>query len=580
MNKKVLPIQENNRHKVVLLLVAVGFSLLALRAVYLHTINQAFLQKQGDARMLRVESIPAHRGILRDRNGIPLAVSTPVVSIWVNPKEVLAEHTSVFDLAKALSLNSVWLREKINNNKNKEFVFIKRHLSPDAADKILKANFAGVYGTPEYRRFYPEGEVTSHLLGFTNLDDKGSEGLELAFDDKLKGVPGAKRVLRDLKGAKVKDVALIRPPQPGQDIYLSFDTRIQYLAYRELADAVLKNNAVAGMAVALSVDTGEVLAMVNMPAYNPNNKTDLQPDHMRNRAVTDTFEPGSTMKPFTVAAGLLVGKYTTESKFNTNPGSLQVRDKKITDHENLGVIDLGTIITKSSNVGAAKIALSLERTQLPAFFTQMGFGQSTQSKFPGESSGRMHPPSQWNPVEIATMSYGYGITVTALQLAHAYATLASGGVDRPVSFVKVDGDVVGKRVLDAKIAQALMPMMESVVTEDGTALRAAVPGYRVAGKTGTAHKASKGGYSDQYMSTFVGLAPASHPKIVLVVVIDSPSNGQYYGGVISAPVFSRIMSETLRLMNVEPDKSTEHLASQNPEPIKTATKIKKVGGDV
>lgn len=556
----------SGRHLFVAVIMAGLFGSMALRAVYLNVVDREFLRKQGDARMVRIEPIAAHRGMLRDRNGLPLAVSTPVMSIWVNPKEARQAKLDVKQLAAALDLNPVWLRQRLQKNAQREFLYIKRHLSPQSAQLVLDREFPGVYGISEYRRFYPEGEVTSHLLGFTNLDDKGQEGLELELNDKLQGVPGERRILRDLYGSKVKDVALLKPARPGQDVYLSFDARTQYLAYRELAQAVEKNGARAGTAVALDVDTGEVLAMVNQPAFNPNNRSNLRPEELRNRAVTDMFEPGSTMKPFTVAAGLESGKYSVHSRFNTAPGTLRVYDKLIRDHENYGVIDLGTIITKSSNVGAAQIALALPRETLPTFFSRIGFGKSTGSGFPGESAGRLQPPERWRPVEIATMSYGYGLTVTALQLARAYAMVAAGGIERPVSFLKVEGPVKGERVLSESIARALIPMMESVVTTDGTAIKAAVPGYRVAGKTGTAHKAQNGAYAaDQYMSTFAGMAPASHPRVVLVVVMDSPE-GQYYGGLVSAPVFSRIMAETLRLMNVAPDKSAEHLARQGEHP--------------
>lgn len=554
------------RHRLLGVLLFGVFGSMAARATYLHVIDREFLRKQGDARMLRLEPIAAHRGILRDRNGLPLAVSTPVVSLWLNPREALEGALDINALAKTLSLNAGDLRARLKKNQQREFIYIKRHLAPEAAALVLAQEFPGLYGMTEYRRFYPEGEVTSHILGFTNLDDQGQEGLELELNEKLRGVPGARRVLRDLKGAKVKDVALVRPARPGQDVYLSFDSRTQYLAYRELAQAVEQHGARAGTAVALDVETGEVLAMVNQPSFNPNNRTSLKLDELRNRAVTDMFEPGSTMKPFTIAAGLESGKYTTHSLFNTAPGTLQVYNKLIRDHENYGVIDLGTIITKSSNVGAAQIALSLPSDTLPHIFSRFGFGKATGSGFPGESAGILQPPERWRPVEIATMSYGYGVTVTALQLARAYATIASGGVERPVSFLKVDGPVKGERVLAANITDKIIPMMESVVTSDGTALLAAVPGYRIAGKTGTAHKAMNGGYAtDQYMSLFIGMAPASKPKVVMVVVIDSP-RGQYYGGLVSAPVFSRIMAETLRLMNVEPDKSAEHLARQGDLP--------------
>lgn len=555
------------RHRLLGAVVLLAFAGMAARAAYLHVVDQEFLRKQGDARMLRVETIPAHRGILRDRNGLPLAVSTPVVSIWVNPREALERGLDPVPLAAALDLEPGAVRARIEANRGRGFLYVKRHLSPEAADAVLAQELPGVYGLTEYRRFYPEGEVAAHIIGFTNLDDAGQEGLELAFEEKLRGVPGAKRVLRDLKGRKLKDVALLRPARPGQDIHLSFDARTQYLAYRELATAIETHGARAGTAVALDVHTGEVLAMVNQPSYNPNNRSRLKPEELRNRAVTDMFEPGSTIKPFTVAAGLESGKYTPSSRFDTNPGTYRVYDKLVRDHHNYGVIDLATIITKSSNVGTAQIVLSLPPETFPTFLARLGFGKTTGSGFPGESAGRLQPPARWRPVELATMSYGYGLTTTALQLAQAYATIASGGIARPVSFTKVETPVPGERVLDAEIARRLIPMMESVVTSDGTALRAAVPGYRIAGKTGTAHKAQGGGYAtDQYMSTFVGLAPASDPRVVLAVVIDSPSNGQYYGGLVAAPVFSRIMAETLRMMNIEPDRSAEHLARQGQLP--------------
>lgn len=552
--------------------VALGLMLFAClvmvgRAAYLHVVDRDFLRKQGDARALRTEVIAAHRGIIRDRNGLPLAVSTPVVSLWVNPKQFLANGGSVQQLAQLAEVDAGVLRQRISAAAKREFLFVKRHLSPDAAEAVLARNVPGVYGMTEYRRFYPEGEVLAHIIGFTDLDDHGKEGIELAYDDWLSGQPGIRRMVKDLKGNKIKDVAMIKPARPGNDLFLSIDSRAQYMAYRELAQQVSSQGAKAGTVVALDVETGEVLAMVNVPAYNPNNRQKLQPSSMRNRAVTDMFEPGSTMKPLTVAAALASGKYTTRSLFNTNPGTYRVYNKLIRDHENYGVIDLGTIITKSSNVGTAQIALSLPPETLPTMFARFGLGVRTASGFPGESPGRLPARSQWRPVELATMSYGYGVTTTALQLVHAYSILANGGMSYPVSFTKVNGSVSGSRVIEEKITRQILPMMESVVTTEGTALKAAVPGYRVAGKTGTAHKAVAGGYSeDDYMSLFVGVAPASNPKIAMAVVIDNPTNGLYYGGLVAAPVFSRVMGEMLRLMNIEPDHSTEHLAEQGQIP--------------
>lgn len=551
------------RHRMVLLGLAVLFGGIALRAGYLTVIDNDFLRAQGDARMMRTEPIMAMRGVIRDRNQAPLAVSTPVATLWLNPRQALAADLDISALARALKQSPSALRAKIKRHRDKRFIYLDRHLSPNAADEVLALDFPGVYAMTEYKRFYPEAEATAHMLGFTGLDDHGREGLELAFDSQLAGVEGSKRVMKDLKGHRVQDVALLKPARPGRDITLSFDSRVQYSAYRELARGVAEHNAKAGVLVSLDVETGEVLAMASVPSYNPNNRSQLDMDAVRNRAVTDMFEPGSTLKPFTLVAALESGKFTINSRFDTSPGTYKVLNKTVRDHEDFGVIDMQTVLTKSSNVATSQIAMALPRSTLPLLHQHLGFGQSTGSGFPGESAGLMQPSDRWNPVELATMSYGYGVTVTALQLAQAYATIASGGLQRPVSFTKVDGPVAGRRVIPEAIANSLIPMMETVVTQEGTALRAAVPGYRVAGKTGTAHKASQGGYArDQYMSLFVGMAPASHPKIVTAVIIDTPRKGGYYGGLAAAPVFSRTMADTLRLMNVEPDRSAERLADQ------------------
>lgn len=552
------------RHLLVFGIFGMLFGGLAVRAAYLTVVDSDFLRRQGDARMLRTEPVMAMRGMIRDRNGTPLAVSTPVTSIWINPRQALAAGTDLSAVARGLGLNPAEFIARVQHNARKSFLYVRRHLSPTVAESFLKNDFPGVFGLTEYRRFYPEAEVTAHLVGFTDLDDHGKEGLELAMDQDLAGEQGIKRVVKDLKGHRVQDVALVKAARPGRDVDLSFDTRVQYAAYRELARGVAEHGADAGVLVSLDVETGEVLAMANVPSYNPNDRTHLTPNALRNRAVTDMFEPGSTMKPFTLAAALESGKFSVASHFNTNPGTYKVLNKLIRDHENYGVIDMPTILTKSSNVASAQIAMSLPRDTLPHMHERLGFGHSTGSGFPGESAGRLQPPSRWNPVEVATMSYGYGITVTALQLARGYAAIASGGIERPVSFIKVNGPVEGKRVLPEKIANSLIPMMETVVTSEGTALRADVPGYRIAGKTGTAHKAQGGGYAaDQYMSLFVGMAPASHPRVVTAVVIDNPRVGGYYGGLAAAPVFSRTMSDTLRLMNVSPDRSSERLAEQH-----------------
>lgn len=557
-------LQFRHRHYFVIGVLFFLFAGLVARAVYLTVVDSDFLRKQGDARSLRTEPVMAMRGMILDRNGAPLAVSTPVVSIWINPRQALAEKSPIAQLERALALPAGSLVARVNRNARKGFMYAKRHLSPSAAALILAKDMPGVYGMTEYRRFYPEADVTAHMIGFTDLDDQGKEGLEMSLNHLLAGQAGAKRVVKDLKGHRVQDVALLKAANPGKDVTLSFDTRVQYAAYRELARGVAEHEASAGALVSLDVETGEVLAMANVPSYNPNNRKKLTVNALRNRAVTDQFEPGSTLKPFTVAAALESGKYNTHSHFNTHPGTYRVLNKTIRDHDNYGVIDMTTLLTKSSNVATAQIAMALPRDTLPLLHRRLGFGRNTGSGFPGESAGSIQPQSRWNPVEVATMSYGYGVTVTALQLAQAYAVIASGGIQRPISFTRVSGAVPGKRVLDEKIARALIPMMETVVTQEGTALRAAVPGYRIAGKTGTAHKAQAGGYaSDAYMSLFVGLAPASSPRVVTAVIIDNPRKGGYYGGLAAAPVFSRMMSDTLRLMNIEPDRSAERLAEQH-----------------
>jgi len=560
------------RHLLLQVVLALIFLGISARAFYLHIIDRDFLRRQGDARMVRTEVIPAHRGMIMDRNGVPLAVSTPVTSIWINPKEVYELAHPKFDkdakkpkqpvflpyddIASAIGLDPIELRRKVESNPKKEFVYLKRHLAPDVAKVILDRDFPAVYGLNEYRRYYPHGEVTAHVIGFTDLDDHGKEGMELALDKKLMGVKGSQQVLRDRKGHKVKDIALIQPAKAGEDVYLSFDSRIQYIAHRELTRAVQESEAKAGYLVALDVKTGEVLAMVNQPTFNPNNRLQVNPQQLRNRAVIDMFEPGSTMKVLTVAAGLESGKFTPDSKFNTNPGSMMVLNHLVRDHENYGVIDLGTIITKSSNVGATQIALALPPEGLPMFFKRFGFGKLTGSGFPGESRGLMQPPSEWKPVQLSTMSYGNGIAVTVLQLIHAYAAIANHGVQMPISFTRVNQMPEGTRLISEHIAAQGFPMMEAVVSADGTASKAASPGDRGGGKTGTAHKPEKGRYSEnKYMALFAGFAPMSDPKIAMVVVLDEPStrNNGYYGGAVSAPVFSRVMSEALRIMNVQAD---------------------------
>jgi cell division protein FtsI (penicillin-binding protein 3) len=437
---------------------------------------------------------------------------------------------------------------------SRDFIYLKRHADPDLVKAVKSLGIRGVSTQREYKRYYPAAEVTSHFIGFTNIDDKGQEGLELAYDDWLSGKPGKKRVLKDRLNRIVKNIESIESSQPGKELTLSIDRRVQYLAYRELAAAVKYHQAKGGSLVMLDIKTGEIMAMVGHPSYNPNNRRGLKSQFFRNRAVTDVFEPGSTMKPFTVAAGLESGIYTPHTAINTSPGYFKVGDHTIRDMRNYGNIDVSTVITKSSNVGASKIALSLEPEQYWDTLSRFGFGQPVGSGFPGESAGILSPYNTWSDVEMATLSFGYGLSVTPLQLAHAYSVLATGGVMLPVSFLKVSGSVSGKRVIPENTARQIRKMMETVVSEEGTGKRAAVRGYRVIGKTGTVYKYIRGGYSDdRYLSVFAGIAPASEPRFAMVVLIDEPGGDHHYGGVVAAPVFSRVMEGTFRILNIPPD---------------------------
>jgi len=548
------------RSTVILGLVLIGAAALVARAVELQLLDHGFLAKQGDDRSMRVVKIAAHRGAITDRNGEPLAVSTPVDSVWVNPQELNDNIDQLPRLAKALKQDQQWLARRITSNLDREFLYLVRHMPPEQAAHIKALGIPGVYLLREYRRYYPAGEVSGHVVGFTTIDDKGQEGLELGFDQLLNGEDGAKRVIQDLYGHYVENVESIRSPRPGRDLVTSIDLRIQYLAYRELKSAMQEYRAHAGSVIVVDVDTGEVLAMVNQPAYNPNDREQLKAGLYRNRAATDIFEPGSSIKPFIMAAALASGQYRPDSVVDTSPGFLKVGSKVFEDEHNLGAIDLATILAKSSNVGTAKVALSLQPGQIWNTLTGLGLGQVTGSGYPGESAGMLSQFPHWRPIGIATMSHGYGLSVTPLQLAHAYATLGAGGIKRPITFERVSGPVPGERVLDPKVAHELVQLMEQVVEKGGTATRASLIGYRVSGKTGTAFKSIAGGYStDRIMAVFAGLVPASHPKLATVVVIDEPSRELQQGsplaqgGTVAAPVFASVMSGALRLMDVPPD---------------------------
>jgi cell division protein FtsI (penicillin-binding protein 3) len=528
---------------------------LVWRAVNLQLVDHGFLAKEGDARFSRVLEIAAHRGTITDRHGEPLAVSTPVDSIWANPSELALATDQIPRLAQALKLDRQELTRRITSNLDRQFLYLARHLQPADAEQIKALGIPGVYTSREYRRYYPAGEVTGHLLGFTNVDDSGQEGLELAFEHWLAGEDGAKRVIQDRYGRIVQNVESIRPARPGRDLVLSVDLRIQYLAYRELKAAIRDQRASAGSVVVLDVDSGEVLAMVNQPAYNPNDREQIEASAYRNRAVTDIFEPGSSIKPFFVAAGIASGKYDSHSIIDTSPGFIKVGVKIFEDEHPLGAVNIATVLAKSSNVGMAHIALSLPPQEIWTTLNHLGFGEVTTSGYPGESAGLLPNYSQWRPIGIATMSHGYGLSVTPLQLAHAYATVGSFGIARPVSFLRVDGPAQGERALETPVCRELVGMLESVVAAEGTGKLAAIPGYRVAGKTGTAYKATAGGYStDRYMAVFGGVAPATAPRLAAIVVIDEPTAGKHMGGEVAAPVFSRIVGGALRLLAVAPDE--------------------------
>ena len=548
------------RSAVVLGLVVLGAIGLAARAVELQLLDHGFLAKQGDDRSMRVVKIAAHRGAITDRNGEPLAISTPVDSIWANPQELNDNIDQLPKLARALKEDQQTLARRITSNLDREFLYLVRHMPPDQAARIKALGIPGVYTLREYQRYYPAGEVAGHVVGFTTIDDRGQEGLELGFDQLLNGADGAKRVIQDSLGRYVENVESIRAPRPGRDLVTSIDMRIQYLAYRELKSAMQVYRAHAGSVIVLDVDTGEVLAMVNQPTYNPNDREQFRWDLYRNRAATDIFEPGSSIKPFIMAAALASGQYHPDSVVDTSPGFLKVGNKVEEDEHNLGVIDLATILAKSSNVGTAKIALSLQPEQIWRTLTALGLGQVTGSNYPYESAGILSNYAHWRPVGIATLSHGYGLSVTPLQLAHAYATIGAGGVRRPISFERVSGPVQGEQIMDPKVAHELVQLMEQVVEKGGTGAPAALIGYQVSGKTGTAFKSIAGGYStDRIMAVFAGLVPASHPKLATVVVIDEPSRDVQQvgllaqGGTVAAPVFSSVMSGTLRLMDIAPD---------------------------
>jgi cell division protein FtsI (penicillin-binding protein 3) len=553
--KNFSPEQFRWRSRFVLGVLALIAVTLVARAVDLQLLDDGFLESQGDARSTRVVKLSATRGSIYDRNGEPLAASTPVDDVGASPRDVMRAADQFSRLADALNRNEKSLTQYITSNLDREFIYLARHMSPSDAAQVAALKIPGVYLLREYQRFYPAGEVTGHVLGFTKrYDDIGQEGLELAYDHLLGAQAGAKRVIQDRYGQTVEDIESIRAPQPGGDLVTSIDSNIQYLAYRELKAAVQEHQAKSGSVVVLDIDSGEVLAMVNQPSYNPNDRDQVTPLRYKNRAATDIFEPGSSIKPFIAAAGIASGRYHGSTIIDTSPGSVRVGAKIIPDKHNLGPISLTTVLAQSSNVGMTKMALTLPPESMWKMLVAFGFGQRTTSDYPGESAGLLNNYEQWGRIGQATISYGYGLSVTPLQLARAYAILGAGGISRPVTLRRIDHVVPGQRVLDERIAHELLRMMESVVSEAGTGSRAALAGYRIAGKTGTAWTAASGGYdTERRKATFGGVVPASRPRLAAVVVIDEPSGKLYYGGEVAAPVFANVMAGALRLLGVPPD---------------------------
>ncbi len=563
------------RFRIVLALLALLVGVIAWRIVDLQVMDQGFLKGQGDARSVRHIPIPAHRGLITDRNGEPLAVSTPVTTLWGNPKELQAARARWPELAKALGQDAAVLSERLQSQASREFMYLVRGLTPEQGQEILDLKIPGVYAQEEFRRFYPAGEVAAHVVGFTDIDDRGREGMELAYDEWLAGVPGKRQVLKDRRGRLIKDVQVTKNAKPGKAMALSIDLRLQYLAHSELRNVVHEYGAKAASLVMVDVKTGEILAMANQPTYNPNNRRNLQPAAMRNRAMIDVFEPGSTVKPFSIAAALATGKYQPDSVVNTLPGWMRIGRYTIRDVSRGGMLSLTGILMKSSNVGISKIALDIGAEPVYAAMQQAGFGQDTGLGFPGERVGNLPNHRKWRDAETASLAYGYGLSVTAVQLAHAYAVLGNQGTNVPLSLLRLDRAQDGVQVIDKQISGTVLQMLRAVVEEEGGGgARAKVPGYHVGGKSGTAKKISgTGGYTkDAYRSFFAGVAPLSNPRIAAVVVVDEPSKGQYYGGLVAAPVFGKVMARALRLMNVAPDNLPP------PAELQTAEAAKGKGG--
>jgi len=547
------------RARVVLALLVAAFAVLAARSIYLQAMKTSFLQEKGDARYSRVIEMPATRGRILDRNGDALAVSTPVKSIWAIPADAPATRAERRKLAALLGVSLRELERKLGET-SRDFVYLKRQVSPETADAVERLAMTGIHQHVEFRRYYPAGEVTAHLLGFTGVDDAGQEGVELAYQASLGGLPGSRRVIKDRLGRIVEDVESIRAAQAGRDLALSIDSKIQSLAFTALKGAVEQHRAKAGALVVLDVHSGEVLALANAPSYNPNNRARLTGTQLRNRVITDLFEPGSTLKPFTVALAIESGKVTPRTLIPTAAGRLSLANYTIRDVHPAAAMSVSQVLQKSSNVGAAKLALALPREAMWDLFRRVGFGAVPELGFPGAAAGRLRHYRTWRPIEQATMAYGHGISVSLMQLARAYTVFARDGELVPVTLVKTGAPAAAEKVLSAEAARAVRSMLELAVQPGGTGPRARIMGWRVAGKTGTAHKQENGAYAaDRYLASFVGFAPASAPRLVVAVMIDEPSAGEHYGGMVAAPVFAQVMQGALRLLGVPHDAPLEPL---------------------
>ena len=542
------------RSRLVGLFLLGAFGVLIGRSFYLQIINNDFLQEKGESRYRRDLEISASRGKVTDRNGDVLAISTPMKSIWAIPADARLNQTQSQQLAKLLDLDPKELGRKLASDKG--FVYVQRQVPPDVADQVAALKLPGIFQNKEYRRFYPTAEMTAHMVGFTGVDDKGLEGVELAFEKSLVGHAGSRSVIRDRRGQIVEDVGSIKSPQDGKDVRLALDSKLQYIAYSQLKQAVADNKAKAGGAIVIDAKSGEILALANWPTYNPNNREHLSGAQLRNRAVTDTFEPGSTLKPFTAALALEQGKFRFDTIINCAPGKLTIGTATISDAHPHGALTVAQVIQKSSNVGAAKMAATFAPKEMWDMFDAVGFGHAPRLGFPGEVNGRLRPWKSWRPIEQATMSYGHGISVSLMQLARAYTVFARDGELLPVSLTRLDdGPVTGVPVFSAQTAREVRAMLEMAAGPGGTAPKAQVPGYRVAGKTGTAHKLEGGLYANKYVSSFVGFAPVSDPRLIVAVMIDEPGGGKHYGGDVAAPVFSAITGNALRTLGVAPDAS-------------------------